>query len=266
MYEMTSLRHPQVETQQSCTWFTLWNHKQSLGWVLLHANLFGSCCATCFCLIRVCELQGVVSGVFDSLLSHKECFQSLPHFHWDKKKKCCVSTYFFPQKLCVPCWQKNMHPILAYGWHTNVRRGLCSSQLASFLSVWPVRSVRKLKWHFFIHLQTLSGAMVTEVWKLCIRQLQGPVTLEVRENKTGGCQNLSQAVWNPAKPWNEQFLSPSLSKLPYFSLSLTQAAFCLDFSPQSLHFSVCLPYTISCPIFLFLSVPRPPLHMSHKMR
>lgn len=40
--------------------------------------LCSDCCVTPCWLIHVCEQQGVVSGVCDSLLSHKECFQSLP--------------------------------------------------------------------------------------------------------------------------------------------------------------------------------------------
>lgn len=35
-------------------------------------------CEICCYQTHACELQGVVIGVFDSLLSHKECFQSFP--------------------------------------------------------------------------------------------------------------------------------------------------------------------------------------------
>lgn len=40
------------------------------------------------------------------------------------------------------------------------------------------------------------------------------MSVKVRQ-KTGGCWNQSQTDWNVAKPWNEQFLHPSLAKVPY---------------------------------------------------
>lgn len=54
--------------------FRLWNQGQGS----LSLYLCSDCCVTPCWLIHVCEQQGVVSGVCDSLLSHKECFQSLP--------------------------------------------------------------------------------------------------------------------------------------------------------------------------------------------
>lgn len=179
--------------QRSCTKFRLWNH-----WQVLHVNLCSSCCVTC--LIHVCELQGVVIGVFDSLLSRKECFQSLLTSTGTKK---CVE---FPlrdfHRRSGAVLRKKMHPILAAGSQAgdmreevNVLRAVSNScQFMSLLSVWPVREVRKLKWHmcnallpFFSQLQASRGAMVTEVWKVWIRQggrqLWGPVSLEVRQKK-----------------------------------------------------------------------------------
>lgn len=72
-----------------------------------------SCCVTCCCLIHVCELQGVVIEAFDSLLSRKECFQSLPTSTGTQKK--CVefplrafhgSSGAVPRegKKCIPSW------------------------------------------------------------------------------------------------------------------------------------------------------------------
>lgn len=168
----------------------------------LHAN--PSCCATCSCLIHVCELQGVVSGVFDSLLSHKECFQALPHFHWGKKKW-RVSTHSFQHKLCVLCWEK-VHPILAMA-DTLMWEEVCvglSFEVPAKLS-FCLTSGKCEEAEVTLFLTSANIEWYHGDWSLetCIRQLQGPVTFKVGENKTGGCQNLSQAVWNPAKPWNE---------------------------------------------------------------
>lgn len=99
---------------QMTTWHSAYNIElahnsgcETISKVLLQSNLCSSCCVTCCCLIHVCELQGVVTGVFDSLLSHKECFQSLPTATGTKK---CVQFPFrdFHSNRGAVLWKKNV--------------------------------------------------------------------------------------------------------------------------------------------------------------
>lgn len=224
----------QMETQQCCNWFMLWDYWQTIHWFLLHAKLCINCCVTCCCQSHACELQGVVIGVFDSPLSHKECFQSLPTSTGTKN----VSNFHseLSKGTLVLGWEKNV----PYPDSCSYKRRftVCLSPNSNSWAFCLTSKVRKLRWHlcdsllpFFSQLPKLGGAMRTEVVKVVIRQGEGSsgvqsVSLEVRQKgkKTRGRQNQSQTAWNAAKPWNEQFLSPPSPKChisPSLSTSLS---------------------------------------------
>lgn len=146
------------------------------------------------------------------------------------QKKCVKFPFtLFHRHSGAVLW-KNCAPHPGYEWHTDVKRGPCwfvilnSSQFMSFLCL----TIEVAEATLFCPFSDSCKHWVVSWWLkfgnfVSGREKEAPGSSQFggKRKKAGGCQNQSQAVWNPAKPWNEQFLSPSLSKLPYFPLSLS---------------------------------------------
>lgn len=155
----------------SSIWLRLWHQLNSaiyktMSLLLCNLLLPESCLP---------ELQGVVLGVFDSLLSCKECFQSLPTS--TGTKMCRFSIQSFPQqhrgcneKKCTPSRQA-----LERGTHSCKKRSAFVfwnySKPMSFVSIWLIGGGHIAPLISFC-LQEMfgGGAMMSKFW---IRQGEG---------------------------------------------------------------------------------------------
>lgn len=147
-------------------------------------------------------------------------FPVSPHFHWDKKL-CRISTQRFPQQLW--CWEKKKYtpswlPALM---QVISERGKGHSEFQPVHGIaFCLRRVRMLNWQACYTLLPFQPAANIRWWlkfgkfgsgrrKAALGSSQSGG--KNKKKVTGGRQNRSQTGWNAAKPWNEQFLSPSLS-------------------------------------------------------
>lgn len=168
----------------------------------------------------------------------------------------------------VLCWEKNPRCWLSCRWHAREKVNFCCALFqipgdvqAYFLSdLWG--ELKKLKWHMRNALRSLFSAtckhQLMPWWLECgkfgsgrEKAARGSVSLEVRRRR-----KKKETVWNAAKAWNEQFLSPPSLKC-HTSLPLS-LFFMLQFFTTFL--SVCctfisLTLLLSSPHCLCESVP-----------
>lgn len=211
----------------------------------LSLYLCSDCCVTPHWLIHVCEQQGVVFGVCDSLLSHKECFQSLPT---STGTKYVLNFRDFHGNSGAAPTKKKFLVVGSHAGDMQCKRSkpMCvvpnSRQCANLLSVWPMRGIITLRWHTwnaFLSI-SLSGK---HRWKP--RWLKySNVKIRQREGSSW-----VQTVWNAAKLWSALFPLPSL---PEESLPLFLSFQCFHLSLFSFFSPLCLQSALSVLHFYFL--------------
>lgn len=169
----------------------------------------------------------------------------------------------------VLCWEKNPRCWLSCRWHAREKVNCCCALFqipgdvqAYFLSdLWG--ELKKLKWHMRYALRSLFSAtckhQLMPWWLECGKFGSGREKAARGSSQSGGKKKKKkekkETVWNAAKAWNEQFLSPpSLKCHTSLPLSLFFHASVFHHFPLSLlHFYFPYPLTVLPTLLMWVS-------------